>query len=314
MNHIPEQYAKCAKMVQHFMTLTDEQWGRLGEGFHWPTHVVLHATAACQLDCIHCTYKHRDKTQKLPVTALARLVDDCAARGTVAMEHSGGEPTLYPQFEELAQLIHQRGMDQGLLTNGLRLPTLSDKTLESLTWIRVSLDAYGVGTPVPDLAVPEQVYVSASYIWNEETTDAMFEQAMAWCERNGCECRVVPDVRLPLTSPERRDAAKAVARYELASLVDRDVERRPPAACLTPWFKPMVAWDGWVYPCCYGTTYDWRRDVQKQYRVCRIDEFVTYFEDTPIHDLGHRCTNCLGWEENNIVAAATTPIQHGRFL
>lgn len=311
------QYDKCAKLLRFLVDMPQEERGRFRDGYLWPPHVAVFSTAACQLSCSHCTFANRDRSMSIPWTDLEDLLTMLEEHPTWAIEHSGGEPTLYPHFEDMARLIADMQFKQGLLTNGLLLPKY-EHVLDAFSWIRVSLDAFTLGKAVPLFALPYGVRLTASYIWNEHSTRKMLDRCVQWCHKMGAVgLRVVPDVWLPLRGPRRREARRAVDALSdsgLAHLVDRDEERRPPTACLTAWLKPTVAWDGFVYPCCYGTTYEWERAVPKRYRVCHMSQFEEFFETRPMKDLGWRCSNCLGWQQNDILRLALADVEDPEFL
>lgn len=305
------QYDKFAKLLHHLPDLMAFQNGCL-----WPPHVVFHVTAACNLNCHHCTYLNRDKSLSIPYDDVEWLAHVLAEHGTGAIEHSGGEPTVYPRILDVVKLVRRLGMRQGLLTNGLKLnEALGEEGIEQCDWIRVSLDGFTQGVDVPHVKGNAATKITASYVWGIESTPTHLDQVERWCEAQGVRCRVIPDVWLPFRGPQRDDARKACeGRGPLIGFLDRDDERQPPAGCYSAWWKPMVAWDGWVYPCCYGTTYEWNRDVPPAYRLCELRDFERFFTEEAIRDLGHRCSNCLGWEQNNLMHAALTPVEDVEFL
>ncbi|MEZ4300966.1 MAG: radical SAM protein [Polyangiaceae bacterium] len=103
--------------------------------------VELHATDACDLDCVFCTYQDRDTTS-FPYDALDRIVPLQPRAVVIA---GGGEPTLYRSGERtfsdlvlrLAELLPQAKL--GLVSNGVLYP--GDEAARRLAWARVSLDA-----------------------------------------------------------------------------------------------------------------------------------------------------------------------------
>lgn len=225
---------------------------------------------------------------------------------------------VYGDIKPLVMLINRLGFDQGLLTNGLLLEkNLGQEGMKACTWIRVSLDAFTLGMDVPDISFPPGPLVTASYVWNEGSEYKHFRAVRSWCKRHEVECRIVPDAFLPIYSPVREhmwDVYKAESDLEWVAIVDRDAHRRPPISCLTAWLKPMVAWDTYVYACCYGTTKEWGKQLKPEYRVCHMDEFETFFTSQSPMDLGHRCSNCLGYDQNNILAAVLSHVPHGNFF
>lgn len=311
---IAAQYNKVGKLLRFLRDLDGERLERFKAGYLWPPHVVLNVTSRCQLACAHCTYANRNKDQSIPWNDMRALLPVLQRNGTRAIEHSGGEPTLYPYFAEMAMLIHKHGFKQGLLTNGLRLSDRED-VLGCFTWIRVSLDALTYGVDVPHFEVPDSVTVTASYIWGERSSAKALHAAADWSTAQGVPCRVVPDVWLALLGPERRECRRVCESMgDAVHLVDRDDDRRPPVQCLSAWLKPMIGWDSYVYPCGYSTTYEWNRDIPPAFRLCHMRDFERFFTQTRIADRGHRCSNCMGWEENDLLAAAMADVEHPEFF
>lgn len=311
---IAAQYNKVGKLLRFLRDVDGENLERLKAGYLWPPHVVLNVTSRCQLSCVHCTYANRDKDASIPWRDVQAFLSILERGGTRAIEHSGGEPTLYPHFAEMARAISTMGLKQGLLTNGLKLRDFAD-VLDAFTWIRVSLDALTYGVDVPHFTAPKSVTVTASYIWGERSNARALHAAADWSAAQGVRCRVVPDVWLPFFGPERAACRRVCESMGNAvHLIDRDDDRRPPVRCLSAWLKPMIGWDGYVYPCGYSTTYEWNRDIPPSFRLCHMQDFARFFTETPIGDLGYRCSNCMGWEENDLLSAAMADVEHPEFF
>lgn len=108
----------------------------------YPISVELSLTDACNQECIWCSdmgLRAREQAVMKRETVFD-LVDDLHSGGThgIVIE-GGGEPTLHPNFAEIVDYIHKKGMGIGLITNGvLSIPA---RTLQRLEWVRVSLDA-----------------------------------------------------------------------------------------------------------------------------------------------------------------------------
>jgi MoaA/NifB/PqqE/SkfB family radical SAM enzyme len=53
----------------------------------------------------------------------------------------GGEPTLYPQFVDLLYELKGAGISVGLITNGIKVGEYAKEILDTVDWVRISLDA-----------------------------------------------------------------------------------------------------------------------------------------------------------------------------
>lgn len=105
----------------------------------------LHVTDRCQLDCEHCL---RDPERKVLDLSLDLALDVVGqAKRTYGIECvslTGGEPTLYPQLDELLASIAEQGLRWDMVTNGHRLPLLlgrwSSAIRASCRSVSISLD------------------------------------------------------------------------------------------------------------------------------------------------------------------------------
>ncbi len=82
----------------------------------------LSLTDRCNFRCIYCMEpgdRFLPKMQLLDLEEYIRLVDILMELGIRTLRLTGGEPTLYPQLDELIQTIGQRGLDDlAMTTNG----------------------------------------------------------------------------------------------------------------------------------------------------------------------------------------------------
>ena len=110
---------------------------------HCPITMNLHITNKCNMRCGHCIYYGNDRadaydpTDELSGARCCNIISQFSVSGGKAVELSGGEPTLHPEFKEITQFIQGEGIDWGVKTNGTHL----DRIVGSPTWIRVSIDA-----------------------------------------------------------------------------------------------------------------------------------------------------------------------------
>src|SRR5678815_509414 len=121
-----------------------------------PVQIHLMWQNLCGQNCFFCSYRldnwknseQFDDRQSVPWDLLERTLRDARAMGTKAIELTGGgEPTIYPKYEDGIELIHELGFDLGMVTNGVALTAARCTQLGSARgwkWTRVSIDA---GTP-----------------------------------------------------------------------------------------------------------------------------------------------------------------------
>jgi len=133
-----------------------------------PAPVLIHLMPQnlCNADCHYCSYRlsnwknseQFDDKQQIPWTILEPALRDAAAMGTKAIELTGGgEPTIYSKFDETLDLIHELGLDLGLVTNGVAMTDARVGRLGSVRgwkWARVSIEAADVETYCKVRSVP----------------------------------------------------------------------------------------------------------------------------------------------------------------
>lgn len=135
----------------------------------YPVHLHLILSDLCNLDCPGCAYRmegyssnelfkgehgERNPRRFLSSDVALRVLDDCKAMGTLAVEFTGGgEPLMHPDAGLLLGHAQSRGLHTALITNGILLDKVLDEAARC-QWVRVSLDAatpevYGRVRPTP---------------------------------------------------------------------------------------------------------------------------------------------------------------------
>jgi len=109
--------------------------------------VVLNATRACNLKCVHCyaAAGSGPADGELTTDEIYALIDDLAAYGSPVLLLSGGEPLLRPGIERIADYATQAGLRVAVSSNGT---LLDDKLAAALkkagvAYIGISLDGTG---------------------------------------------------------------------------------------------------------------------------------------------------------------------------
>jgi wyosine [tRNA(Phe)-imidazoG37] synthetase (radical SAM superfamily) len=120
-----------------------------------PVHVQLILSDLCNQDCHFCAYRMsnglstelfgtsetHNPNRKIETSKAKEIIEDCASIGVKAIQFTGGgEPTVHKDYLELICLAQDLGLDTALVTNGVKLNP-DDDAIQSLDWIRVSVDA-----------------------------------------------------------------------------------------------------------------------------------------------------------------------------
>lgn len=156
---------------------------RNGRGQPIVTHIML--TDVCNHTCAFCSVQRREGAS-LDFDEVTGYLDILVKRGLKAVILSGGgNPILYrcrrsgKNFNDAVDAIHERGLEIGLITNGMPMRTyyhnevlheswvtVKPATLEKLTWVRISmagLDHDEHQVYVPDID-QEKVTLGFSYV------------------------------------------------------------------------------------------------------------------------------------------------------
>lgn len=104
----------------------------------------------CQQGCKFCSYRLEgytanqlfDDRNMMATGKAVEIVEDCAEMGVRAIQFTGGgEPTLHPAFQQIAELVTSFGMKFALVSNGVKIGEKLAETVARASWVRISLDA-----------------------------------------------------------------------------------------------------------------------------------------------------------------------------
>ncbi|MEZ6187966.1 MAG: radical SAM protein [Planctomycetota bacterium] len=110
-----------------------------------PLSINLDLTTACNYRCDHCVDMDiLNKNIRYDDDKLFQGLEVMAARGLKSViVIGGGEPTLYPRFKEVIELMKRLGLKVGIVTNGSRMDRILEvaELFEPEDWVRLSLDS-----------------------------------------------------------------------------------------------------------------------------------------------------------------------------
>jgi len=121
-------------------------------GLSAPVNVTWEVTYGCNLSCVHClsdSGKKRDN--ELTTGQCRRVIDQMSANKVFQFSIGGGEPFSRPDFLDLMDYAHEKGMLTCISTNGtLIVPEVAARLSHKLVYIQVSLDG---ATPASNDAI-----------------------------------------------------------------------------------------------------------------------------------------------------------------
>jgi len=82
-----------------------------------PFLVTVRLLKRCTAKCLMCDF-WKENSKSMPLEGAMHIVEECARRGVKEICFTGGEPTSYEHFFEVAQMVKSEGMDYSFITNG----------------------------------------------------------------------------------------------------------------------------------------------------------------------------------------------------
>ena len=270
------------------------------EGRAWPVTIGIAVTTRCQLACPFCAVKERPDGMSLSwedfKTAIA-----CGRPGwTQGVEFNGGEPGLWPDISKGIMWADCNGLSVGVVTNGALLSHVPHAVLDLCAWIRVSLNGFEEGQSIPDAWIRGRI--TGNFVWHIGASFRALEKAVEWCRRASTHLRLVVDALAPKREGLIENAREAAAMFDGMIRFDAGTAHGAATACLMLAWKPMVGWDGYVYPCCCEGTPERERTLPRRFRLCHVSEFKAWLERGS-KDACFRCKNCYYQRQNAFLSA-----------
>jgi MoaA/NifB/PqqE/SkfB family radical SAM enzyme len=235
---------------------------------------------SCNLNCDYCSVKRRTKHYRIELDVIVDYIEKLHSRGLKAVIITGGgEPTLYPQINELIEFLISKDLSIALITNG----TLFDRieNLDVFSWIRVSLNSE-VEIHIPKLTNP---VVGFSLIYENETVEYFREIAKIAKSYNGKYIRVLPnclhfDDKLLEKHREIEEILKEVD--DPIFFHQFKIHRQPNVdVCHQSYFRPYLSEvdGGTIYPCdSFVLNEDADERFHQTYQICRADQILDFLD------------------------------------
>lgn len=266
------------------------------------THVS--PEGSCNLNCSYCSVKKRKKHFRIELDVMKDYITKLCSRGLKAVIITGGgEPTLYPDFNELVEWIkYDKQLSVALITNG----TLSDRVgvWEAFSWVRVSLNDFEDWEDkifIPSSKLDEESVLGCSFIYVGQSSDTLKKVSRLANKLKARYIRVLPNC---LWDQEELLVEHAKVKNILHSLNDPlffhqfKIHGVPKSkTCHQAYFRPYLSevGGGTVYPCDSLVLNDACEQFDEQYQICKAGE-VLDFLDGKIEmkfDLQKMCTGCV---------------------
>lgn len=228
-----------------------------------PYHIQLYPTNKCNLDCSFCSCANKDIDHSLPFAKIKEALvqaKNCGAKAVTIT--GGGEPLLHPEINKIIRFITDSDMKVGITTNGVSIDTLNQRSLDAITWIRISYSDDRTFDPTilkPIVRANPNIDWSFSYTATVPFNHHLFRELVTFAiAQDFTHVRLVSNI-LDLDNAVDFAEVKTylVTNHINDSIViyqDRKNYTVGASKCWISLLKPVINADGFMYPCC-GTQY-----------------------------------------------------------
>ena len=266
-----------------------------------PIDLVIAVTSRCNLCCKFCYVKNKP-INDLDIEKVKHFIDVVNPK---SIEITGGEPTIYKNFEELVCYISGKGIDIGMTTNGTMLHTIPTSVLAKFTWIRISINEYIDNGRKKDFILVVKSLPNVYWGYNYIFTSYLPHKVMTMMYDNVKYCRVTLDINADDATRDRFSKIDLPARYfkvEIPKPTDA------PKECLLHYVKPLLESDGYVYRC-FRDVEDFKKDDTKAYTdIDHPEKLLTYVDE------GVNCKKCYNAERINFINNILNGVTHKNFI
>lgn len=287
---------------------------------------------ACNLKCPYCSVTYRDTHSRIDLAVIKDYVTKLKSRGLKAVILTGGgEPTAYPQFNELVQwLKYDQNVSVALITNGTLCKRLDKLTLKAFSWVRVSVNLFtdwekriGNNFDTSDLADDCIIGCSMVYTVEHEATDEIMTDRVAMLRKvakvadrlNAKYIRLLPNC---LLEQKHLIAQHKALDNTLNQINDKrffhqyKIHGAPKSAiCHQSYFRPYLSEEpfhkdgepGTVYPCDSVVLNNSYQYFAEEYQLCKPQDILEYLDKNITHKFDPRknCTGCVFTENVNML-------------
>ena len=291
-----------------------------------PVHIQFLPTNRCNMKCEFCSCSERDQNLEIDFNLASLIISECRKAGTKAVTITGGgEPLLYPYFSELVDCFIENKIKIGLVTNGLLLHKVPKKTLDKITWCRISNDDNRLfeGTYREHLA--SAIKTSPKVDWafshvvsstpNLDEISRIIEFANA---HSFTHIRLVADLFQPedvnMDSLREKLRSKGVVDAKVVYQGRKAFERG--GDCYIGYLKPLIGPDAKIYACC-GVQYAFEvpsKDLPQELCLGDALQINTIIEKSNVPLDGSRCVKCYYMNYNTLLRGMLMSVVHKEFV
>lgn len=239
---------------------------------------------SCNLRCPYCSVSKRVKSNRIKIDVIKKYVCDLKERGLKAVILTGGgEPTLYPRFNELVRWLKNEDLSVALITNGTNIDGVDSDVWNMFSWVRISLnffEEYQEKIKFPDI----EGVLGASMVYIGQTLQELKELSEFVPRDKVSYIRVLPDCL--------NDQDKLIEEHrKIAEMLDKLGDSRffqqfklhgfpCSSKCHQAYFRPYLSevGGGTVFPCDSLVLNDEQMHFNSKYAICKAAEILDFMD------------------------------------
>lgn len=220
-----------------------------------PVHIQWMPTNRCNMTCPFCSCAGRDRSHEMDLERARSVIAEFATLGTQAVTITGGgEPLCHAGLPEMIDAFRTHKISVGLVTNGLWIDRLPAKTVQQLSWCRISHGDHRAFDEEYqfrlDLVTETATDWSFSYVVGAEPRIDVLRRVVEHANsRKFTHVRLVADLMQPEATPWERVRQALRGMDELVIYQPRQ-DYVAETSCLIGYIKPVIAPDFRMYLCC----------------------------------------------------------------
>jgi len=276
-----------------------------------PVHVQLCPTNKCTRQCRFCSCSDRDKSLELPFKAILRIMQEFKKLGCRSVTITGGgEPLLHPSIADIIYSLSEMGISIGLVTNGDVIDRLRALDWANVLWCRISCsdevefsDSWWSKVERAIKQAPGVDWAFSYVVKRDHKPENLKKYVQKAKEYNFTHVRVVSNLLDIENVPIVEEPKDPIVLFQ-----NRKTPRPGTKRCWISLLKPVVAADGFLYPCC-GIQYAGLSSVKDYSLEARMNLHIKHWINQEPFD-GSKCRYCYYTDYNNFLDGLRKELDH----
>ncbi len=291
MNYLDTYTSTGTKFWRHPYSMISYLWesGRSVISTH------ISPEGKCNLKCSYCSVSKRNRHFSIDYNIIIQYLKDLISRGLKAVILTGGgEPTIYPRFNDLIKWIKKNtNLKIGLITNGT---FTIDCDWDSFDWIRISINDINKIKIIKTTAI-----LGCSVVYTNQTFKEMQAISKMIHGTSVQYVRVLPDC---MAIGKELDSKHVIIESMLKQLNNNKFFHQPKkhrvpkcSICHQSYFRPYLSevGGGTVFPCDSLVLNNSIKHFDCNYAICKASDILKFLDKKIKIDFDPRksCPGCV---------------------